>query len=768
MMELEALGVRDEAAARLTVERFLKSLPGLRENLDWLSKALFEMRGGAPVLRAEPIARRLIRVIDPDSLAALCPELRLAPDDGLDWPAVPLDDGGPIFNLLLGGSCETHIHLGGSLPPCFYWLALMGGELGYETLKWVRSTRRGHADLEQWQSAVSRAAWIRLALAAWAEEAAAARGERRIFGHLPPVEDSAWKPFRDGEPPDFNWPLEVRESILRLNRSLRLRVPGPGEAQDWAFSEPLRRPPRDGMRGHYGEGERRLLAAVGLLLRRPLEPTVRDPSTLHAWFLEYLRTRNAFHGLMVYDHGSDGLQRFAETFSRRGFSYGAGHSHRRARLRRHLVKLERCRMGAALESQLTEPFDGVFRGQREAPRRALEMRVSLPRGPLLLRTFRAWIEGIGDHLRSPKGQTGPNSQIALVIHLIKMGESELHRRQALETARSLGHLLRGYPGLRPFVVGLDAAGDERLAPPRIFAKPFREIQELAKTHRTGVRRPIRLGFTYHVGEDMVDLLTGLRHMDEVASLLLPEGMGGRLGHALALADDPRRFYANRGLQTEPPLGCHLLDLVWAWGRLTLPASHGSEANWLARRILELADKADYDDVVRCYRAMALDRPDAEPLGEHELLEHLKLAGDPSQPLLPPVNEEWFDLLRSLQKILQERFAHRRICIEANPTSNLIIGGFNSYAELPYKALVDAGLPVSINTDDPGLFMTSLPGELAALYDVFAGKMPHRQILTWLADRVFDAEHSTFLGPGTPLEAGAGPREIDELFRYQPD
>lgn len=429
-------------------------------------------------------------------------------------------------------------------------------------------------------------------------------------------------------------------------------------------------------------------------------------------------------------------------------------------------------MTAALDAQLIEPFDSVFRGRHDAPRRGLEMRVSLPRGPRLLRTVRSWIEGIEEHLRPPGAVAArPNSRIALVVHLLKRGDGDAATGEAGETARRLCALLRGYPGLRPFVIGLDAAGNERAAPPRVFLPAFQEVQKLVKEHRAGASgRPIRLGFTYHVGEDMVDLLTGLRHMDEVASLLLPEGTGGRLGHALALADDPRRFYANRGLQTEPPLGCHLLDLVWAWGRLTVPAGPGVETHWLVRRILELVEGSEIDlhHVVRCYKAMALDRPAAEPLSEEDLLKELGLKGDPAQPVLPPVNEEWFELLRRLQKLLQERFAHRRICIEANPTSNLIIGGFNSYAELPYQALVEAGLPVSINTDDPGLFMTSLPGELAALYEVFAGKMPHRQILTWLGDRVLDAGHSTFLGPGTPLEAGAGERDIDALFRYQPD
>jgi len=62
-----------------------------------------------------------------------------------------------------------------------------------------------------------------------------------------------------------------------------------------------------------------------------------------------------------------------------------------------------------------------------------------------------------------------------------------------------------------------------------------------------------LGWTCHVGEDVDDLLTGLCHLDEVATLLLgPEG--GRLGHALTLGEDPVCFYRKRGGRDRATLG----------------------------------------------------------------------------------------------------------------------------------------------------------------------------------------------------------------------
>jgi hypothetical protein len=398
------------------------------------------------------------------------------------------------------------------------------------------------------------------------------------------------------------------------------------------------------------------------------------------------------------------------------------------------------------------------------------MRVSVPRGPLILRTLRAWSEGIARHLQPLSGAPGPKSRIGLVFHLIKAGEGPEHARRATEEAARLQWILLGYPGLRPLVVGLDAAGNERLAPPRVFAEAFQTIHSLVATHRiVSGQRPIRLGFTYHVGEDVVDFLTGLRHLDEAASLLLPSEAGGRLGHALVLGDDPRRFYTSRGLQTEPPFGAHLLDLVWAWGRLTDADGLGGNPEGLFRRIAALMPetRVELSDLARCYRKMELEGPSEQPPSEKALLDDIGFQGDAGQPVPTPATEEWLRQLQLLQQILQRRFSLRRITIEANPTSNLVIGGFQSYADLPVRTLVAAGLPVSLNTDDPGLFMTSLPGELAALYQVLEGaETPHRQIVTWLKDRIFDAAHSTFLGPGLPLSAGS--EEIESLFRYEPD
>ena len=61
--------------------------------------------------------------------------------------------------------------------------------------------------------------------------------------------------------------------------------------------------------------------------------------------------------------------------------------------------------------------------------------------------------------------------------------------------------------------------------------------------------------------------------------------------------------------------------------------------------------------------------------------------------------------------LVKELADRGILLEVCPTSNHLLHVVDSIEAHPLAALVDAGVRVSINTDDPGWFATDLVGEL---------------------------------------------------------
>ena len=65
-------------------------------------------------------------------------------------------------------------------------------------------------------------------------------------------------------------------------------------------------------------------------------------------------------------------------------------------------------------------------------------------------------------------------------------------------------------------------------------------------------------------------------------------------------------------------------------------------------------------------------------------------------------------------VLVERLARDRVPLELCPTSNLCTGVVCSFADHPFRALDEAGVLVTVNSDDPPLFGTTLTDEFLVL------------------------------------------------------
>jgi adenosine deaminase len=61
-------------------------------------------------------------------------------------------------------------------------------------------------------------------------------------------------------------------------------------------------------------------------------------------------------------------------------------------------------------------------------------------------------------------------------------------------------------------------------------------------------------------------------------------------------------------------------------------------------------------------------------------------------------------------LLLKELAKRGVVCDVCPTSNLRTGAVSRGAEHPFRRLLAAGVPVTLSTDDPGLFGTTLAGE----------------------------------------------------------
>ncbi len=66
--------------------------------------------------------------------------------------------------------------------------------------------------------------------------------------------------------------------------------------------------------------------------------------------------------------------------------------------------------------------------------------------------------------------------------------------------------------------------------------------------------------------------------------------------------------------------------------------------------------------------------------------------------------------------LVAEIARRGLPIEVNLTSNLRTGAVRDYASHPAKGLFEAGVPITLSTDDPGVFGNTLSGEYQILAD----------------------------------------------------
>ena len=81
------------------------------------------------------------------------------------------------------------------------------------------------------------------------------------------------------------------------------------------------------------------------------------------------------------------------------------------------------------------------------------------------------------------------------------------------------------------------------------------------------------------------------------------------------------------------------------------------------------------------------------------------------------------------KTLLAELAKRHIPLEMCPTSNLMTASVPSLAEWPLRTYLDAGIAVTINTDDPAIERTDIKREFRLLADAFAlDKEEVRQLL----------------------------------------
>lgn len=380
----------------------------------------------------------------------------------------------------------------------------------------------------------------------------------------------------------------------------------------------------------------------------------------------------------------------------------------------------------------------------------------------------------------------PLSRVSYVQHFVKKPDLEInwedpveklkarrqcrhfmYRRQAVEAPATALEQWRS-SGARQAarVHGIDACNFEIGCRPEVFAPSFRRLRSHTPPPLYGNLYSWTLPtlrITYHVGEDFLDIVDGLRAIDE-ALRFFELGYGDRLGHALALGVDAANWYSFKKEKVFLPKQDLLDNIAWFYCRLL----RLDLCNIELEHRLEDAYTDLYSEIFGGQPAPISVYFDAWKLrGNHPKLFLIKNGNTNQSPkyilarfsheIQPPASvyrmaasDKVYDLVHryhydpqvreigntsieydicplyiqavsSMQKAMRAYIASKGIGIETNPSSNFLIGTYKDYQRSPLLSFYDLGLRehpesellfVSINTDDQGIFDTTIENEYA--------------------------------------------------------
>lgn len=345
--------------------------------------------------------------------------------------------------------------------------------------------------------------------------------------------------------------------------------------------------------------------------------------------------------------------------------------------------------------------------------------------------------------------------------------AELRKKNKIK-GNAILELRKRMPSEASRIRGIDACAQEIGCRPEVFAPVFRKLKNhVASFSEAEVKQ---LKQTYHVGEDFLDVVDGLRAINE-AVCFLDMRRGDRLGHATALGISVREWYETKQYIVNLSEQDYLDNVVWLYHKLwefeipdmeLLKGFLLDEYHTYFYRIYETNLKITvsggitsyYDawklrgDMPELYRTqkympdsmiLSEEYPISESFPENPKIRDkeevaflywayhysnlVRVSGN--WPLHKQVPQIYVDGVEKVQKAMQYWIAQKGIGIETNPSSNLAISTMKNYEEHTILNFYNLGLnrmntsecpqlQVSINTDDKGVFHTSLENEYALI------------------------------------------------------
>lgn len=450
-----------------------------------------------------------------------------------------------------------------------------------------------------------------------------------------------------------------------------------------------------------------------------------DDRVYERLFLQYLRVKAAVFGLLVHPPGEGGLPEFLAHFNQ--------------------IKVY------APEAEILRPQKPDEPGLDV---RATEYRVAPD----------AWLTALRHDNEVEQQLLGEStdSEAAWLIHF-KRKEADKRlphyitevRKMESEASAIIRALNRQPTRLRT-LRGVDICGVEGWQPLWVSAPTLRRLRDSSReiaAIRPGFRLvPLRL--TIHAGEDFEWLTSGVRAVAEPFRWKLIE-RGDRIGHAMAVTLDPANWWQRHEGQIKRVRKFdRLLDLAF----LAEYSKHRSaqEDRWLYSEIRDIVKALGIDPELETTSSTTIDLvttaqkvwqalggpvtrrlmgtsqyPDVGPRHERWIHRYLWNWGtrERSREIIPMKAGKrlWLtraryecSLLTKARAQLIREIARWQVCIESNPTSNLVVCSLDAMASqdfLQRRPTEVAGfgketLTWTISTDDPITFSTTLADEYA--------------------------------------------------------
>lgn len=153
--------------------------------------------------------------------------------------------------------------------------------------------------------------------------------------------------------------------------------------------------------------------------------------------------------------------------------------------------------------------------------------------------------------------------------------------------------------LKNRILGIDAASSEIGCRPEVFAqifRMFRDYEPCQEDKYFQTKHYTKPGITYHVGEDFLDLIDGLRAIDEAVKFLRL-GQGDRMGHALALGVCPEHYYGTKGQILVMPRQDLLDNAVWMYNQMRKFNIHDVQVEKILEKVFIHSYKQIYSNVL---------------------------------------------------------------------------------------------------------------------------------------------------------------------------